>query len=143
MSVRLLVLALLVSCVTDAGADPAPKLRVLYIVESTAKGAGDFRKAIAADTTLEVQTAAKLTGVAKERERFDVVILDDVPAKYLGAAQLAALDAFVTGGGTLFAAGGEKGFGDAGYAGTRLEMMLPVRFDTEKSKDTPSLAVVF
>ena len=38
-------------------------------------------------------------------------------------------------------AGGEDSFGSGGYTGTRLEKILPVRFDTEKKRDQPALAL--
>jgi uncharacterized protein YegL len=38
--------------------------------------------------------------------------------------------------------GGENSFGPGGYFQTRMERLLPVRFDKKKRKDTPSLALV-
>ena len=44
-------------------------------------------------------------------------------------------------GGGFIMAGGENSFGSGGYTGSRLEKLLPVRFDTEKKRDQPALAL--
>ena len=44
-------------------------------------------------------------------------------------------------GGGFIMAGGENSFGSGGYTGSRLEKLLPVRFDTEKKRDQPGLAL--
>ncbi len=49
-------------------------------------------------------------------------------------AQMAALDSYVRDlGGGLIMAGGEDSFGSGGYQGTRMEKIMPVRFDSEKT----------
>jgi uncharacterized membrane protein len=61
----------------------------------------------------------------------------------MGAGQMAALDAYVKGmGGGLIMAGGEDSFGSGGYERTTIENMMPVRFDSEKIKDQPDIALV-
>jgi Ca-activated chloride channel family protein len=80
---------------------------------------------------------------AKELEKFDLVLVSDVPAHLMGAGQMAALDTYVKGmGGGLIMAGGEDSFGSGGYERTTIENMMPVRFDSEKIKEQPDIALV-
>ena len=78
----------------------------------------------------------------KELEKYDLVIVSDVPAHLMGAGQMAALDTYVKGfGGGLIMAGGEDSFGSGGYESTTVENMMPVRFDSEKVKEQPDIAL--
>ena len=89
-----------------------------------------------------VRGPAGLPSTAKELEKFDLVLVSDVPAHLVGAAQMQALDSYVhTFGGGLVMAGGEDSFGSGGYQGTRMEQILPVRFDSEKMKEQPDIAL--
>jgi Ca-activated chloride channel family protein len=79
----------------------------------------------------------------KELEKYDLVMVSDVPAHLMGAGQMAALDGYVKGmGGGLVMAGGEDSFGSGGYERTMIENMMPVRFDSEKIKEQPDIALV-
>jgi Ca-activated chloride channel homolog len=79
----------------------------------------------------------------KELEKYDLVMVSDVPAHLMGAGQMAALDAYVKGmGGGLIMAGGQDSFGSGGYERTTIENMMPVRFDSEKMKEQPDIALV-
>jgi Mg-chelatase subunit ChlD len=79
----------------------------------------------------------------KELEKFDLVLVSDVPAHLMGAGQMQALDAYVAqSGGGLIMAGGEDSFGSGGYERTKIEQIMPVRFDSEKIKEQPDVAVV-
>ncbi len=79
---------------------------------------------------------------AKELEKYDLVLVSDVPAHLMGAGQMAALDTYVKGmGGGLIMAGGEDSFGSGGYERTTIENMMPVRFDSEKIKEQPDIAL--
>jgi uncharacterized protein YegL len=44
-------------------------------------------------------------------------------------------------GGGLIMAGGEDSFGSGGYQGTRIEKILPVRFDSERVREQPNVAI--
>jgi Mg-chelatase subunit ChlD len=78
----------------------------------------------------------------KELEKFDLVLVSDVPAHLMGAGQMQALDAYVAQmGGGLIMAGGEDSFGSGGYERTKIEQIMPVRFDSEKIKEQPDIAV--
>ena len=73
---------------------------------------------------------------------YDLVILSDVAQTFVGPAQMAAIEAYVRDlGGGFIMAGGENSFGSGGYTGSRLEKLLPVRFETEKKRDQPGLAL--
>jgi Ca-activated chloride channel homolog len=90
-----------------------------------------------------VRGPAGIPSSAKELEKFDLVIVSDVPAHLMGAGQMAALDAYVkTIGGGLIMAGGEDSFGSGGYERTMIENLMPVRFDSEKIKEQPDVALV-
>ena len=79
----------------------------------------------------------------KELEKYDLVLVSDVPAHLMGAGQMAALDTYVKAmGGGLIMAGGEDSFGSGGYERTTIENMMPVRFDSEKIKEQPDIALV-
>jgi len=79
----------------------------------------------------------------KELEKYDLVMVSDVPAHLMGAGQMAALDTYVkVMGGGLIMAGGEDSFGSGGYERTMIENMMPVRFDSEKIKEQPDIALV-
>jgi len=91
---------------------------------------------------VEVRGPRGLPSTAKELEKFDLVMVSDVPAHLVGAAQMQALDSYVASmGGGLVMAGGEDSFGSGGYQGTRMEQILPVRFDSDKIKEQPDIAL--
>ena len=84
-----------------------------------------------------------IPSTAKELEKFDLVLVSDVPAHLMGAGQMQALDTYVGQmGGGLIMAGGEDSFGSGGYERTRIEQIMPVRFDSEKIKEQPDVALV-
>jgi Ca-activated chloride channel homolog len=89
-----------------------------------------------------VRPPSGLSSSAKELEVFDLVVFSDVPANLIGAGQMQALDTYVSQfGGGLIVAGGEDSFGSGGYQGTRLEQMMPVRFDSTKTREQPDVAL--
>ncbi len=90
-----------------------------------------------------VRGPAGLPSTAKELEKYDLVLVSDVPAHLMGAGQMAALDTYVSGmGGGLLMAGGEDSFGSGGYQSTRIEQIMPVRFDAEKVHEQPDIGIV-
>ncbi len=88
-----------------------------------------------------VRGPAGLPSSAKEMEKFDLVVVSDVPAHLVGAGQMAALDSYIQAGGGMVMAGGQDSFGSGGYQNTRMEQILPVRFDSEKIKEQPDIAL--
>jgi uncharacterized membrane protein len=76
-----------------------------------------------------------------ELDRYDLVILSDVPRAALPERAVATLEGFVHDGGGLLVAGGADAFGSGGWQGTRLEAMLPVLLDLPERSDEATLAL--
>jgi Mg-chelatase subunit ChlD len=106
--------------------------------------AGHLQRALEHENIdVTVRGPSGIPSSAKELEKFDLVLVSDVPARLMGASQMQALDAYVGQiGGGLIMAGGEDSFGSGGYERTRIEQIMPVRFDSEKIQEQPDVAVV-
>lgn len=106
--------------------------------------AGYLKKALEHENIdVEVRGPSGIPSNPKELEKYDLVLVSDVPAHLMGAGQMAALDTYVKGmGGGLIMSGGEDSFGSGGYERTMIENMMPVRFDSEKIKEQPDIALV-
>ncbi|MBP9206629.1 MAG: VWA domain-containing protein [Kofleriaceae bacterium] len=120
---------------------------VLYVeggVMRDPSSAGYLERALEHENIdVEVRGPRGLPSTAKELEKYDLVLVSDVPSHFVGSAQMAALDQYVQGlGGGLIMAGGEDSFGSGGYQGTRIEQIMPVRFDSEKMREQPDIALV-
>ena len=116
--------------------------RVLY-VEGAAGSASYLAKALQAEGfDVELGRAAELPGSPGELRRYDAVILSDIAAKALRAAQMQAVEAYVRdlGGGLLFA-GGENTYGEDGYAGSAIERILPVQFEAQDKRKDLALVI--
>jgi Mg-chelatase subunit ChlD len=121
--------------------------RVLYVEGDAVRDpsvAGYIKRALEHENIdVEVRGPRGLPSSAKELERYDLVLVSDVPIQFMGLAQMAALESYVKNlGGGLIMAGGEGSFGSGGYQGTRIEKIMPVRFDTEKIREQPNVAIV-
>lgn len=119
------------------------KPRVLYIEGETA-ARGYLSQALQAEN-IEVETRGpyNLPSNAKDLLPFDLVLLSDVSATLVGQNTMLAIETYVRDlGGGFVMLGGENSFGSGGYQGTQLEKLLPVRFEQEKKRQTPSLALV-
>lgn len=116
---------------------------VLY-VEGQPKRASYFASALRAQQfDVDIRAPSAFPGSIKELERYDFVVLSDVPRELVGVGAQNLIEQYVRdlGGGFLFA-GGEAGFGLGGWAHTTIERILPVRMDSERQKETPSVAMV-
>ena len=82
---------------------------------------------------VEMVTPAGLAGRIGALAAFHLVILDDVARAGLADATLQGLADWVARGGGLVATGSEHFFGDAGFAGTALERVLPVTFRAQSA----------
>jgi Mg-chelatase subunit ChlD len=80
---------------------------------------------------VHVVTPLELVARAGDLDAHHAVVLDDVARRGLPDATLAALAAWVAGGGALVVTGGEHLFGDPGFVGTPLERVLPVRLTAQ------------
>ena len=105
--------------------------------------AGYFQRALEHENMdVQVRGPTGLPGSVKELEKFDLVVVSDVPAHLVGSSQMHALDQYVNAGGGMIVAGGQDSFGSGGYQGTTMERILPVHFDSEKIKEQPDIALV-
>ena len=89
-----------------------------------------------------MDTSDPLPTSLREAERYDFIVLSDMPAERVSLTQQETLEQYVRdlGGGFLFA-GGENGYGLGGWYHTTIERILPVRMDAEKRKDEPEVAM--
>ena len=92
---------------------------------------------------VDVRTSYGIPNRLSDLERYDVVVLSDIPAYRMSNRQMRLMESYVRDlGGGLIMVGGENSFGPGGYYHTRMEKLLPVRFDVQKKQETPSLALV-
>ena len=121
------------------------KPNILYVEGGMLREPGSasyFQRALEHENMdVTVRGPAGLPSSAKEMEKFDLVVVSDVPAHLVGAGQMAALDSYIMAGGGMIMAGGQDSFGSGGYQNTRMEQILPVRFDSEKIKEQPDIAL--
>jgi uncharacterized membrane protein len=113
---------------------------VLY-VDGNASRASYLASALSAQQ-LNVDTFDPLPTSVRESERYDFIILSDMPAERVTLTQQETIEQYVRdlGGGFLFA-GGESGYGLGGWNHTTLERILPVKMDAEKRRDEPEVAM--
>ena len=117
--------------------------QVLYI-ENTPQHSGPFRRALTAQQfEVDVRPPSGFPGSLKELERYDFVVLSDTPKEKVSLGAQELLESYVRdlGGGFMFA-GGDNGFGLGGWYRTTIARMLPVRMETERRKEMPSVAMV-
>lgn len=115
---------------------------VLYI-EGTPEHAQPLSSALTAQQfDVDVRSAVGFPGSLKELERFDFLIVSDVPKEAMSLQSQDLVERYVRdlGGGFLFA-GGENGYGLGGWYRSTIEKILPVRMDNEKKKEMPSVAM--
>ncbi len=119
------------------------KPRVLY-VEGEMRARHYLQRALR-NENFEVETRGVygLPDSIEEFENFDLVLVSDLPATHMSTRQMHLIDRYVNElGGGFIVAGGESSFGPGGYYGTDLEKVLPVEFEPEKKRETPSLALM-
>ncbi len=73
---------------------------------------------------------------------YDLVVISDLPARRVGGALQQAISKYVGDGGGFIMVGGERAFGVGGWGGTVIEEILPVRFEGERQREQPTLALV-
>lgn len=132
---------------TVATAPVKGRPRVLYVEGSfdrQPQSASYLRAALGRENIdVEVRGPRGVPSSTKELERYDLVLVSDVASTFLGLAQMQALESYVRDlGGGFVMAGGEDSFGSGGYQGTRIEKILPVRFEGERQIDQPRVALV-
>ncbi len=120
------------------GGDP----RVL-IVEGEPRTATYLARALRRERIdVEVRGPQGTPTTLDELAAYDLFILSDVGAAHVSEAQMKIITRYVrTLGGGFLMAGGESSFGLGGYFNTPLQALLPVRFEVEKKREAPSLAI--
>jgi len=116
---------------------------VLYI-DGTPQYAGPLNRALAAQQLdVELRPPQGFPGSLKELERFDFVILSDAAREQVSLQSQQLLEQYVRdlGGGFLYA-GGPNAYGLGGWYNTTIARMLPVRMETERRREMPSVAMV-
>ncbi len=116
-----------------------PKPKVLY-VESNAASARHLRAALAKqgiDVTLadEKNFAAKLAS-------YDAVVLSDISPENLDPPGAQRLEQFVREGGGLVFAAGENTYGKDGFSKSKLEQLLPVKFEGQRKRKELDLVLL-
>jgi len=118
------------------------KPTVLYVEGAQGRASYLARALTAGEYDVDVRSPRAIPTSVRELERYDFFILSDVSADQVSMTQMDAIERYVRdmGGGFLMA-GGERAFGLGGWQGTRMERLLPVRMDSERRRDQPSLAL--
>jgi uncharacterized membrane protein len=113
---------------------------VLYVDGNPARAS--YLSAALSAQQLNVDTFDPLPTSLREAEKYDFIILSDMPAEKVSLTQQDTIEQYVRdlGGGFLFA-GGENGYGLGGWYHTTVERILPVRMDAEKRRDEPEVAM--
>ncbi len=88
---------------------------------------------------VEVRAPSGLPADPAQLQAYDLVILSDTASSAVGPAQSAAIERYVEGGGGFLFSGGENA--TDGWTGTRIEKLLPVRFDKERRREDAQLAL--
>ena len=117
--------------------------QVLYI-EQTPQYAGPLTRALTAQQyDVDVRPPTGFPGSLKELERYDFVIVSDVPKEGMTLQSQQLLEQYIRdlGGGFMYA-GGENGYGLGGWYRTTMARILPVRMESEKVQKIPSVAMV-
>ena len=118
------------------------KPSVLYVEGAEGRARYLAQALGAADFDVDVRSARGIPTSVRELERFDFFVLSDVAADQVTLGQQDAIERYVRDlGGGFMMAGGERGFGLGGWQGTRMERLLPVRMDSERRRDQPSLGL--
>ena len=92
---------------------------------------------------VQVRPAEGLPRTLSELQKFDCMVLSNIPATSMTLQQMEILRTYVEDlGGGLVMIGGDQSFGLGGYYKTTLEEILPVRSNFDKEKEKPSLAMV-
>jgi Mg-chelatase subunit ChlD len=115
--------------------------RVL-LVEAERERSAPFVAALrAAQLDVEVRGEHGAPRSPAELDGVSLYVLSNVSADALSDAAISTIERYMQSGGAFLMAGGDKGFGLGGYRNSRLEPLLPVRLDTERRRDQPTLAL--
>lgn len=115
--------------------------RVLYVGNDET---GALPRALRADhLSVDARSPGAIPAEAAELRDYDLVVISDVAARRIGGAQQQAIVEHVRERGAGFImVGGEGSFGVGGWKGTPLDRILPVRYDGERQREQPTLALL-
>ncbi len=116
----------------------------ILIVDPEPERLAPLRKALeAGHIAATVRPPNGLPRTMEELQRWDALVLSDVPAPLLTRAQMQLFTRWVRDFGGGFAMlGGEQSFGVGGYYRTPLETMLPVENEHDDRNEFPTVAVM-
>ncbi|RAL21584.1 hypothetical protein DL240_12055 [Lujinxingia litoralis] len=119
------------------------KARILY-VEGEMRSRHHLERALRNENfDVETRSPAGIPRTQEELDRFDLVLLSDVHSRHVSATQQALLTEYVRDlGGGLIMAGGQDSFGPGGWEGSAVERLMPLSFEGERQRETPSLALL-
>jgi uncharacterized membrane protein len=119
------------------------KPRILY-VEGEMRSRYYLERALKQENfDIETRGPRGIPTSIEELAGFDLVLISDVAAMFMSESQMRLLDQYTREiGGGLIMVGGENSFGPGGYYDTYIERVLPIDFDSEKRRNTPSLALM-
>ncbi|MCE2403224.1 VWA domain-containing protein [Candidatus Poribacteria bacterium] len=119
------------------------KPRVLLIDENESQTRYLMRVLEDAKIRVDVRNGLGVPHELADLQNYELVIFSDVPANRLNEKQMELIRTYVQDlGGGFMMLGSENSYGLGGYYKTPIEEILPVRTDTEKKKETPSLAMM-
>ena len=126
----------------DVTLDVPGRPQVLYIEGQPQRGSYLVSALSAQQFDVDLRPASAMPGSLRELERYDFMILSDVPREAVSDAAQDLIEKYVRdlGGGFLFA-GGEAGYGLGGWGHSTIERLLPVRMDAERRKEMPGVAM--
>ncbi len=119
------------------------KPKILLIDENESQTRYLTRVLEDAKIRVDVRNGLGVPDELADLQNYELVIFSDVPANRLNEKQMELIRTYVQDlGGGFMMLGSENSYGLGGYYKTPIEEILPVRTDTEKKKETPSLAMV-
>ena len=116
-----------------------PRPKVLY-VEGNPDSARHLR-AVLHKQGIDVVVAG-VAGFTAKLAGQDAVVLSDISAEKLDVASAQRLEAFVREGGGLVFAAGENTYGKEGFAKSKMEQLLPVRFEGRRKRKELDLVLL-
>lgn len=117
--------------------------RALVLAANPEHAQGVADALTAAGIRTELGDASRVPANLAEMAAYDLLVLDDLPARMLTEAQMNELAAYVRDlGGGLLMAGARGAHGLGGYTFTPVEEVLPATFDLRRRRDRASLAMV-
>lgn len=119
--------------------------RVLLVESEPGLGRRLGEALLAGQMEVETRPPATMPSAVQELDRFDLVVLVNVPASAIGQEAMETLRRYVRdAGGGLIVVGGDRAFTPGAYRHTALEELLPVecRYDAKTPPTRPALAMV-